>query len=176
MDLKKMLLVSVAILALAGIGTAWSLGNTLTPEEFVNIDLDKHNFNPIPKETKIIGEGTEGAVYRIDVEINSFDKTSPTEYEEKILILAPQFGVRSYLNCRATGTIETDCDEFFGKTLATEAAYEIIQNEESLKTEQVTASRMALYAAELKPGDITITAEEINAEIVRIKALELEEP
>lgn len=167
MDVKKGLVISVLILTIVGLGSgiAWSLGNTLTPQQFADVDMDKHVFNPTPLGNQIVGSGT-GALFRASVEIDSFVRNSDTEYEETNKTIFGQVGVKDYANCRDSGSSVAACDQSIKDAAISTIARNVIDEKDSLKREQDEARKLALYADELQAGDITITQAEINAAIV----------
>ena len=165
--MKKIVMISIAMMVLIATVGAWSIGTSLTPTEFANKDIDSHDFNPVPKGNSIIGTGS-GALFRTTAEIETFTKTG-TEYKETNKEIFGQYGTREYVDCRSSGSSKTDCITQVKKTIVSRIKSSIITEKTMLKAEQEEARLFALYANELQTGDVTITANDIETTINVIK-------
>ncbi len=161
MEKKKIGLIIIALFAIVATATAWNLGNTLTPIEFADTDLSQHNFNPTPTNNEIIGTG-EGALYRMNYEIDTYEKQTDSEnYEEKNKTKHVQYSIKDYSLCRFNGKSEAECLTPI-KSAGIAGVISGVENElATLTNQQITAKAMALYANELTPNSINITAQEI---------------
>jgi len=160
MDKKKIGLIVTALILFAGVGIA-ALGNQLTASHFADIDLDKHNFNLQAEGDTIIGQGS-GAIHRSYFPINTFERQTDGSYKEVQGQIFGQFMVQDYAKCRLEGGSEATCKQTIHKAEVADAASRFQGEKDRLQAEQETAKAMAQYANELKAGDITITAKEIQ--------------
>ena len=160
---KKNLAVFFIVAAIIGSGAAWTVGTTLTPQEFASVDLDAHNFAPTPRGNEIVGS-TETSLFKADVQINTFEK-SGAGYEEKNRVISSYVSISDYVNCRDTGETITACKGNLKEKAVSTIASNILAEKSVLKQEQEAARKFALYASELRAGDIAITQAEIEAGI-----------
>ena len=165
MNWKKFGIIGIIVLAMTVVGTAYIVGDDLTPAQFKELDISKHNFAVTPTGNEVIGSGM-GALLRVNTTIETFEKQANGDYKMIEEIVYSQYGLARYADCRDNGESAAVCKTKIKDYSVEKIANRIVSERGLLEYQQTQEAILLTYASELEAGDITITAQEINDKIV----------